>query len=160
MLIGRALEVQGQYDKAIEKYDEALGISAEGKEADSQRFAAELGKASALAAGGKIDEAVKLINEVIAKADPENQEIYARAYVTLGNCYKAAGKPKTRSWLSWKSTCSIPARPSNMPKRWLIWPCSGQKSTRPIAPTQAKSQLEGRYPHSRWLTKPAAPPSG
>jgi len=47
-----------------------------------------------LAAGGKIDEAVALINDVIAKADPENQELYARAYVALGNCYKAAGKPK------------------------------------------------------------------
>ena len=94
VLMGRALEAQQQYDKAIEKYDEALAISADGKEAESQHFAAELGKASALAASGKIDDAVKLIDDVIAKADADNQELYARAYVALGNCYKAAGKPK------------------------------------------------------------------
>ena len=47
-----------------------------------------------LAGSGKNDDAVKLIQQVIDKADPDDQELYARAYIALGNCYKAAGKPK------------------------------------------------------------------
>ena len=35
--MGRALEVQGKFDKAIEKYDEALGIDADNKEAEAER---------------------------------------------------------------------------------------------------------------------------
>ena len=65
-----------------------------GKEAEQAKLAASLGKASALAGAGKTDEAVKLIDEIIAKADPENQELHARAYDELGNCYRAAGKKK------------------------------------------------------------------
>ena len=43
--MGRALEAQKKYDKAIEKYDEALAIDGEGAEVESQHLAAQLGKA-------------------------------------------------------------------------------------------------------------------
>ena len=94
VLVGRALIGQKQFDRASQKFDEVLAMRASGKEAEQAKLAASLGKASALAGAGKTDEAVKLIDEIIAKADPENQELHARAYDELGNCYRAAGKKK------------------------------------------------------------------
>src|SRR5262249_44116677 len=92
--MGRALVGQKQYDKAQAKFDEVLAMTADGKEAERHKLSASLGKASALAGAGKTDEATKMVNEMIAKADPENAELHARAYNILGNCYLAAGKKK------------------------------------------------------------------
>jgi tetratricopeptide (TPR) repeat protein len=160
VLMGRALEAQQQYDKAIEKYDEALGISADGKEADTQHFAAELGKASALAASDKIDEAVKLIDNVIAKADPDNQDIYARAYVALGNCYKSAGKPKEALLAFLEVDLLYPGSPEQHAEALANLATLWAKVDKAERAAQAREQLERRYPHSRWITKPPSAPSG
>jgi len=160
VLLGRALEAQQQYDKAIEKYDAALAVTAEGKEADSQRFAAQLGKASALAAGGKIEEAEKMIDEVIANADPENQEIYARAYVALGNCYKAAGKTKDALLAFLEVDLLYPGSPEQHAEALANLATLWTKVEKADRATQARSQLETRYPRSRWISKPPTPPSG
>ena len=61
---------------------------------DPEKRAATLGKAAAMGGSGKTDEAVKLVEDVIAKTDSSDDEIHARANVVLGNCYKAAGKKK------------------------------------------------------------------
>jgi tetratricopeptide (TPR) repeat protein len=137
-----------------------LDITAEGKEADSQHFAAQLGKASALAAGGKIDDAVKLVNDVIAKADPDNQEIYARAYVALGNCYKAAGKPKDALLAFLEVDLLYPNSPEQHAEALANLAMLWAKVDKADRAAQARSQLQGKYPHSRWLTKPPSPPSG
>ena len=94
LLVGRALIARKQFEAAIDKFDEVLASTAEGKEAEQNKLAAALGKASAMAGAGKTDEAIKSIEDIIAKADPENQELHARAYNALGNCFKAAGKIK------------------------------------------------------------------
>ena len=159
VLMGRALEVQQQYDKAIAKYDEALDVTTDGKEAESQHFAAQLGKASALAAGGKIDDAEKLIGDVIAKADPENQELYARAYVALGNCYKAAGKPKDALLAFLEVDLLYSSSPEQHAEALANLATLWAKVDKADRAAQARSQLETRYPHSRWI-KAAASPSG
>jgi len=51
-------------------------------------------KAAAQVGGGNSDEAIKSVEAIIAKADPENVELHARAYNILGNAYRRAGKKK------------------------------------------------------------------
>lgn len=94
VLVGRALVSQKEYDRAVAAFDKVLGDETSGPQADAQRMAARLGKASALSGGGRPDEAVALVSDVIAKADPEDEELYARAYNILGSCHRAAGKKK------------------------------------------------------------------
>ncbi|HEY1784807.1 MAG TPA: tetratricopeptide repeat protein [Pirellulales bacterium] len=160
VLMGRAYESQQQYDKAIEKYDEALGISADGKETESQHFAAQLGKASALAASGKIDDAAALIDDVIAKADSDNQELYARAYVALGNCYKAAGKPKEALLAFLEVDLLYPGSPEQHAEALANLATLWAKVDKADRAAQAREQLERRYPHSRWIAKPPSAPNG
>lgn len=94
VLAGRALVGQKQFDRAGARFDEVIASDATGKDAERQKLDARLGKAAALAGEGKTTEAVKLVDDIIAQAEPENLELHARAYTVLGHCYQAAGKKK------------------------------------------------------------------
>ena len=150
VLVGRALVSQKKYDQAAAKFDEVLKMDAEGDEVDAQKAAASLGKASALCGLGKTDEAVKLIDEVIAKADPENEELYARAYNVLGNCHKAAGKKK-EARLAFLHVELLYSRYAELHAEALanlasLWDDLGK----PDRAVQARNLLKEKYPNSVW----------
>lgn len=150
VLIGRALVGQKQYDRANAKFDEALAIDDKGKEADRQRLAARLGKASALAGGGKTDDAIKLVEEIISQADAENLELHARAYTVLGNCYKAAGKKK-EALLAFLHVDLLYSRYGELHAEALanlatLW-TDLDKADRAA---QARETLKEKYPASAW----------
>ena len=66
-----------------------------GPQAEPQKLAAALGKADGPGRRRQDRRSHPTsVEEIIAKADPENQELHARAYNVLGNCYLAAGKKK------------------------------------------------------------------
>lgn len=54
----------------------------------------QLAKAETLAASKRFEEAEATVREVIKSANPEDAATLAAAYNTLGDCQKAAGKPK------------------------------------------------------------------
>jgi tetratricopeptide (TPR) repeat protein len=162
VLAGRALESQKLYERAIAKYDEALEITGEGSEVENQRLTAQLGKATSLAASDKVDEAVTLIREVIDKADTENSELYARAYVALGNCYKTAGKPKDALLAFLEVDLLYPNSPEQHAEALANLTTLWAKVDKADRAAQARAQLQQRYPNSRWVkeAKEAAAPSG
>jgi tetratricopeptide (TPR) repeat protein len=87
---GRILVAQKKYPEALAAFDAVLklaGGDAEGPAAN-EKLNAQLGRATCLAATGDADNAIKIVQEVIDKANPEDVEINARAYVALGNCYR------------------------------------------------------------------------
>jgi len=92
--VGNVLLAQNKVAEAQQRFEQALQISAAGPAADQQRLAATLGKARCLASAGQSDQAVGLIQEVIAKADPEDKQLHAMAYNALGLAYRKADKPK------------------------------------------------------------------
>jgi len=92
--VGRALLSQDKPAEALKYFDGVIGMQGTGELADFQKMAATLGKARCMAAGGKGDEAIKMVQDIIAKASPEETELLARAYNTLGNALKTAGKTK------------------------------------------------------------------
>jgi tetratricopeptide (TPR) repeat protein len=94
VLIGRSLQAQSKHDDAVKQFDAALAISDDTEGAKSQKLSATLGKAVSLAQTEHADDAVRMIEEVIQNADPEQKELQARAYNALGNCYEKAGKSK------------------------------------------------------------------
>jgi tetratricopeptide (TPR) repeat protein len=91
--LGRALVAQKKFEQATARFDDVLKAAGSGDSAQSLKSGAMLGKASALVNAGRNDEAVKLVEEIVAKADPKDEELFARAYNLLGNSYVAAGKP-------------------------------------------------------------------
>ncbi|MEX0978215.1 MAG: tetratricopeptide repeat protein [Pirellulales bacterium] len=153
VLLGRSLVNQQKFDQAAAKFDEVLKTDATGKEADSQKAAAALGQAAAFSGAGKTDEALKLVDDVIAKADPENEELHARAYNILGNCHKAAGKKK-EALLAFLHVDLLYSRHAEQHAEALanlaiLW-SEVDKSDRAA---QAKNLLKEKYPNSVWAAK-------
>jgi tetratricopeptide (TPR) repeat protein len=150
VLVGRALVGQKQFDRANGRFDEVLAIEGTGKEADRQKLAARLGKASALAGAGKTDQAVQLVEQIIAEADAENLELHARAYTVLGNCYRAAGKKK-EALLAFLHVDLLYSRFGELHAEALanlatLW-ADADKGDRAA---QARALLKEKYPTSAW----------
>ena len=105
---GRSLFAQDQNDEAMKAFDVVLAIDAGGELADAkreladakrelvdaQRVWASLGRASVLAATQKSDEAIRIVEDIILKANPEDEPLQARAYNVLGTAYRQAGRAK------------------------------------------------------------------
>jgi len=150
VLVGRALVSQKKFDQAAARFDDVLKINAGGDEADAQKAAASLGKASALGGLGQTDEAVKLVDDVIAKANPENEELLARAYNVLGNCQNAAGKKK-EARLAFLHVDLLYSRNAQLHAEALanlasLWDDLGK----PDRAAQARNLLKEKYPNSVW----------
>lgn len=94
LAVGRALVAQGQFDAALQKFDAASGIDLPGPEGNQLKLMATAGKAQCLAETGKPDEGIALLQDIIAKNDPQDVALFARTYNALGNCYLKAGKTK------------------------------------------------------------------
>ena len=83
---------EGKTDDALQCFQTVLDIEAAGESAGRQRLAATLGRARCLAEAGESDQAVKLVQDVVAKADPEEAKLYAQAYNALGLAHRKAGR--------------------------------------------------------------------
>ena len=92
---GRALLAQpGKANRALAEFEKVLQSQATGKLVEAQKMAATLGKARCLVATGQGPTALKMINNVIANADPEQVGLHARAYNALGTSLRKAGRDK------------------------------------------------------------------
>lgn len=93
---GRALRGKKDFSSALTEYEAALALAGEEENplVASQKLSAQLGKASCMAEDNRTDEAIKLVEEVILNADPEDVHLHAMAYNTLGNAYRKAGRTK------------------------------------------------------------------
>jgi len=152
VLIGRSLQAQKKYKEAIAKFDDVLSLAENnaGKEVEREATAARLGRATAMAASGKPDEAIKTIEAVIEKAPKENAELHARAYDALGTCYRVAGKKK-EALLAFLHVDLLYA---NFPEQHAealynlstLWGevNKGERGA------QARKSLKSNYPYSHW----------
>ena len=150
VLGARALESQKKYDAAIAKYDEVINSDADGKEAVSQKQAAMCGKASALGATGKTDEAIKLVEDVISQADAADLELHARAHNALGSCYRAAGKKKEALFHYLHTDLLFAAYPEQHAEALAALSTLWMEADKADRAAFAKSTLKDRYPGSRW----------
>jgi predicted negative regulator of RcsB-dependent stress response len=91
VLQARVLARKGEYDKAVAALDRLLAKAPEGS---AKHREAMLAKAECLAGLRKFDQAEAAVRSVIKAAPPEDAEVQALAHNTLGDCLRAAGKPK------------------------------------------------------------------
>ncbi len=92
--LGRSYLAQNNAAAADNAYDEALNIDTPGELAEAQRTAARIGKARCMVLTGKIDMALRSLNEILDRTEEKQTEINAMAYNALGTALRKAGKPK------------------------------------------------------------------
>jgi tetratricopeptide (TPR) repeat protein len=138
---------QGKSESKLEQTSKALALAA----ALSERQSAVLGRARCLAKTGKAAEAVAAARAVIAEADPENRDLLAAAYGTLGECQRAAGNQDTDALISFLTVDLVYNAIPEWHARALfnlvqLWGASNQ----PERARQAAQLLTTTYPESPW----------
>jgi tetratricopeptide (TPR) repeat protein len=91
---GRAFLAQNKPAEADKAFEDALANSAPGELAESQRIAARIGKDRCRVLTGKLDLALRDLNEVLDRLEEDNSEINALVYNALGTALRKSGKPK------------------------------------------------------------------
>jgi tetratricopeptide (TPR) repeat protein len=147
-LVGQALQAQGKHAEAIRQFDVALQTAGTG--ASAEKLSATLGKAISMSETGQLDAAVKMVEQVIQEADPEQKELHARAYNALGSCYQRAGQPKD-AVLAYLHVdvlySSVPdAHAEALANLVKLWQTIGQEARA----RETKQTLERRYAGSKW----------
>jgi tetratricopeptide (TPR) repeat protein len=157
---GKANMAAGNAEEANKQFDQALQLG-QGMDADAlvaaQLLAARLGKAAAMAKTGQAAEGITMVKEVIAKAPPEEKELHAAAYVTLGNCYVASGDTPENNKAALLAYLHVDVlyyaygdyhaeALYNLAKLW-------QALKRPDRATEADQVLKSRYKNSAWARK-------
>ena len=87
-----SLPAEMHADEAMRFFQHVLDTRIDAEQAVALRMAATLGKARCLIETAQQDQAIKLAEAVIAKADAEDADILGRAYLTLGLALKKAGR--------------------------------------------------------------------
>ncbi|QDV33289.1 tetratricopeptide repeat protein [Tautonia plasticadhaerens] len=99
---------QGQSEQAIRDLDALIGRLPEGGAA---RLQATLARAEALADLSRFEEAERAVRAVIDAAEPEDSGTLAPAYNTLGDCLRAAGKPRDALFAYLNTDILYPSQP-------------------------------------------------
>jgi tetratricopeptide (TPR) repeat protein len=148
--VGRARLAQKKTAEALQAFEGVLKNDTAGELPQRERLAATVGKARCQIANKQYDEAVKTVNDVIAKADPEQVELNARVYNALGTALKEAGRVK-EALLAFLHVdvmyFTVPEEHAealaNLVELW-------EKDRKPERADRARRTLEERYKSSPW----------
>ncbi len=92
--LGRLALAENKIDEAAAEYDAVVGMQADGSVEESLRQEAVLGKARVMIGQKKFDEALKLLEEVIARAPADDAKVNAEAFLRQGDCLREQGNDK------------------------------------------------------------------
>lgn len=140
---------RGQYDQAVATLDQLIASAP--KDSTKARDA-KLAKAKNLAALKKFDQAETLVKEVIKQSPPEAAETQAVAHNTLGDCLRAANRPKDALFaylqtdILYDSNKEQHARAlSEIAQLWSVLKQDGRAA-------ETTERLKQLYPQSPYLT--------
>ena len=145
-LVGVTHLQKGTADAGLAELDKVIGIKPQTTTASRLQALAKAAKASALAASGKADEGLQLVDQLIADLNPTDLELAARLYNAQGKCYEAKGDVEG-AVLAYLHThlmfSSIPDAHAEALKRLVeLWPQAGN----PEESARARQELQQRYP--------------
>ena len=154
LLMGRALVLAGKFDDAAKAFETVAGSGETNTEANALKQHAIVGKAQCLAETGKPEEGITMLNDIVAKNDPQlDGKLFARAYNALGNCYLKQSKPKDALMAFLKTDLLFftdsDAHAEALSKLATLWDTTGHSDRA----TDARNKLRDRYSGSIWASK-------
>jgi tetratricopeptide (TPR) repeat protein len=156
ILRGRAYQQAGQFDPAKQQYQEVIKLGSGKSDAQTaaQVLSAKVGLAEVLAEASP-PEAIKLITEVVAGADPENTQLHAMAFLTLGKCHDKAKNTK-EALMNYVKVDVLYFQFAQYHAEALfhlsrLWAAAG--IDHPDRAKAAAETLKARYPGSPWAAK-------
>jgi tetratricopeptide (TPR) repeat protein len=149
---GNALVVQGKHADALRQFEKVLALPADNldKRAAQQRLAATLGKALVLAETGEVDASVQLVEQAVAALDPEDNDLNAQAYLTLGTCYRKKGDSRAAEWAFLWVDLIYSANPQYHAQALANLKEVFAENGKPERALQAENVLKERYGNTKW----------
>jgi tetratricopeptide (TPR) repeat protein len=148
ILRARLFDKKGEHDKAIAEYDRLIQGAPDGSVRQRE---ARLAKAESLVGMKKFAEAEADLRNVIKAAPAEDYQAQSAAYNALGDCLRAAGKPKDAlnaylftDLLYSRDKEQHPRALANLSKLW-------RELKRDDRADEAYNRLKQEYPQSPWL---------
>ncbi len=145
---------QEKYAEALAKYQTIESSSLNSPEANRMKLYATVGKAVCLAATGKHDEGVQLIQDIIRRGDASDSVLFGRAYNALGTCYLKQGKSKDALMAFLHVDVLFNAEPDahaealyHLKKLW-------DEMKKPERRNRAEGLLTSQYGGTRWAKLP------
>lgn len=149
MLHARALAKQEHHAEAVSELDRLLATLPDRSAAKREAL---LAKAESLAGQKKYKESEGLIQEVIRAAPPEDVATQSAAYNTLGDCLRAANRPKD-ALLAYLHTDLLYGKDRQEHPRALAQIAKLFRLLKQDARADEYAQrLRQEYPHSQWTT--------
>jgi tetratricopeptide (TPR) repeat protein len=157
---------QNQPDAASKAFEAAEKGAGSGPAADELRRMAQLGKAACLGEAGKSEEALKMVNDIIAKADPEERALHARAYNVMGGVHAKASQLDKSKKAAGEDRHANEAVLAYL-RVDILYPQNGlehaealghlatlwDKVGHPQRATDVRARLQSQYPSSRWASR-------
>lgn len=145
-LIGIAKLRQGNSSEAESHFVKVANATIQSPTGNRLQTLAKTGQAMTLAAQGKGDEALQLVNTLIAQLDPADSEVAARIYNAQGAGYDAKGDPQG-ALLAYLHTHLMfsgqaDAHAEALSRLIELWPQVGN----PERANEARQELQHRYP--------------
>ncbi|MCL6503902.1 MAG: tetratricopeptide repeat protein [Pirellulales bacterium] len=149
---GRALIVQGKHAEALAQFEKVLAMPDNQADTRSsqERLGATLGKALVLAETGDVNTAVQLVEQAIAALDPENNDLNAQAYLTLGTCYRKKGDSRAAEWAFLWVDLIYSANPQFHAQALANLKEVFAENGKPERALQAENVLKERYGNTKW----------
>ena len=147
------MQTEGDFDGALNAYDAVLRFDLKGPVGDQVMFEAKIGRTYCLAGSGKVDEAIKILREIIAKADDDDAERLGPAYDALGNCYRKLKDSKHALWAYLRVDTLYFADPEAHAEALANLVVLWAESQHPDRASKAREELHSKYPFSRWNKK-------
>jgi tetratricopeptide (TPR) repeat protein len=150
LLQGRAWQAEGDHAKALSEFDKVAASTDQDPLIKSLRLAATLDRSISQAANGQVEQATKTIGDIIAKADPEDSALLARAYLALGDSYFKSGDARG-ALFAYLHVDLLYHQESEAHAKALhelvgLWKSVGND----LRSQETAQQLAAKYPNSKW----------
>lgn len=150
---------QDDLSGALADFDAVLAEQADGSAASTERFSAELGKAVVLQRQGNHDQAVKTLDDVIAKSSPADAAVQAEAFLRKGDSLEAQGKDKDALLAYLHVDVLFPGEAGPHAEALFhlskLWANVGKAERA----AEARRKLSEQYPASEWAKKLSSQPA-
>ena len=150
LLVGRTYQSEGDHAQALAEFDKVVASTDDGAQIVPLKLAATLDRSVSQAAAGQVKEATSAIGDIIAKAQPEDAELLARAYNALGDCYLQSKDPRGALFaflhVDLLYSQDAEAHAKALHELVPLWKNVGRDSRS----QEAAQKLAEKYPGSRW----------
>ena len=155
MLEAEALRIQGddKLSEARRRFEAVTQAQTSDPDGELQKTLAVVGRAACDAQLGGAAAAISELEQIIARNNPEQEELFARSYNALGDCYRAENKPQEAA-LAYLHVDLLFYRDTRAHAEALyqladLWDRLGK----PDRATEARSTLKSRYAGSIWARR-------